>query len=155
MEVKSTIFWDIKPCSPLNVNGMACQAFVLVPCLAYWTLKMVVIYSSEMLVDFQWTKWHYIPEDSTLHNHRCENLKSYKMEGRKLYTKNADITELQKCNSTKIFLGGSLLSMLSQILSSLAAHEDFSAFTFMKFKILQGYNSLMNMMFSFFFNFDL
>jgi hypothetical protein len=28
-------------------------------------------------VDFQRTKRRYIPEDSTLHNHRCENLKSY------------------------------------------------------------------------------
>jgi hypothetical protein len=30
-----------------------------------------------MAVDFQRTTWHYIPEDGTLHNHRCENLKSY------------------------------------------------------------------------------
>jgi hypothetical protein len=55
-------------------------AFVLVSCLTYWTLKMVVIYSSEMLVDFQWTTRRYIPEDNILHNHRCENLKSYKIE---------------------------------------------------------------------------
>jgi hypothetical protein len=29
----------------------------------------------------RWTQrtiWRYIPEDGTLHNHRCENLKSYK-----------------------------------------------------------------------------
>jgi hypothetical protein len=25
--------------------------------------------------------WRYIPEDSTLHNHRSENLKSYKLSG--------------------------------------------------------------------------
>jgi hypothetical protein len=37
---KSTIFWDITPCSPLNV-------------------KLT------------------LPEDGTLHNHRCENIKSY------------------------------------------------------------------------------
>jgi hypothetical protein len=33
--------------------------------------------SSQTSVDFQRTRWSYIPEDSTLHNHRCENLKSY------------------------------------------------------------------------------
>jgi hypothetical protein len=26
---------------------------------------------------FQWTTWHYISADSTLHNHCCENFKSY------------------------------------------------------------------------------
>jgi hypothetical protein len=33
--------------------------------------------SSEASVDFQRTTRLYIPEDLTLHNHRCENLKSY------------------------------------------------------------------------------
>jgi hypothetical protein len=28
-------------------------------------------------VDFQWTAQHYIPEDKSLHNHCCENLKPY------------------------------------------------------------------------------
>jgi hypothetical protein len=32
---------------------------------------------SETEVEFQWTTRRYIPEDSTLPNHRCENLKSY------------------------------------------------------------------------------
>jgi hypothetical protein len=31
-----------------------------------------------MSVDTQQTTWRYIPEDGTLHNHCCENLKSYK-----------------------------------------------------------------------------
>jgi hypothetical protein len=53
--MKSTIFWDITPCSPLSVNRC----------------------SSETLVDTQRTTWRYIPEDGTLHNHRCEHLKSY------------------------------------------------------------------------------
>jgi hypothetical protein len=35
------------------------------------------ICSSETSVDFQRTTRRYIPEDSTLHNYRCENLKSY------------------------------------------------------------------------------
>jgi hypothetical protein len=41
------------------------------------TLKMEAICSSEMSVDIQRTTRRYIPEGSTLHNHRCENLKSY------------------------------------------------------------------------------
>jgi hypothetical protein len=32
---------------------------------------------AETSVDSQQTTRRYIPEDSTLHNHRCENLKSY------------------------------------------------------------------------------
>jgi hypothetical protein len=32
--------------------------------------------SSETLVDFQRATQCYVPEDSTLHNHCCENLKS-------------------------------------------------------------------------------
>jgi hypothetical protein len=38
---------------------------------------MEAIYSSETSVDFQRTTRRYIPEDSTLYNHRCEHLKSY------------------------------------------------------------------------------
>jgi hypothetical protein len=34
--------------------------------------------SSEMSVDFQRTTCCYIPEDNTLHNHSCEDLKPYK-----------------------------------------------------------------------------
>jgi hypothetical protein len=31
------------------------------------------------LRDFQRTTWHYIPDDSTLHDHNSENLESYKI----------------------------------------------------------------------------
>jgi hypothetical protein len=41
-------------------------------------LNTVATFSSETWVDFQWTTRGYIPEDRTLHNHRSENLKSYK-----------------------------------------------------------------------------
>jgi hypothetical protein len=41
---------------------------------------MEAICSSETSVNFQRTTRRYIPEDSTLHNHRCENLKSYNIE---------------------------------------------------------------------------
>jgi hypothetical protein len=52
--------------------------FTLVYCSAYSsTLKMEAICSSETSVHIQRTTRRYIPEDSTLHNHRCEHLKSY------------------------------------------------------------------------------
>jgi hypothetical protein len=41
---------------------------------------MEAIFFSETSVDTQRTKRRYITEDGTLHNHRCENLKSYKQE---------------------------------------------------------------------------
>jgi hypothetical protein len=31
----------------------------------------------EAMCSSKWTSWHYIPEDETLHNPCCENLKSY------------------------------------------------------------------------------
>jgi hypothetical protein len=53
-------------------------AFTLVSSSAYASaLKMEAIYSSESSVDFQRATLSYIPEDSTLHNHRCENLKPH------------------------------------------------------------------------------
>jgi hypothetical protein len=42
------------------------------------TLKMEAIGSSETSVATQQTTRRHIPEDDTLHNHRSENLKSYK-----------------------------------------------------------------------------
>jgi hypothetical protein len=38
---------------------------------------MEAICSSETSVHSQWTTQRHIPEDDTLHNHGCENLKSY------------------------------------------------------------------------------
>jgi hypothetical protein len=92
----------ITPCSPLKVNryfgGTCClhlqgrkigqarnqrepeskQSFTLVSCLAYSsTLKMEATCSSETSADFQRTTRRYISEDRTVHNHGCENLKSY------------------------------------------------------------------------------
>jgi hypothetical protein len=40
------------------------------------TLKMEAVCSSKMSVDFHWTTWCYNPEDTTLHNDKCENPKS-------------------------------------------------------------------------------
>jgi hypothetical protein len=41
------------------------------------TLKMEAICSSTTSVASQQTTRHHIPEDDTLHNHGCVNLKSY------------------------------------------------------------------------------
>jgi hypothetical protein len=38
---------------------------------------MEVTCSSETSVDFQQITWYSIPEERTLHNHPCENFKSY------------------------------------------------------------------------------
>jgi hypothetical protein len=52
--------------------------FELVSCLAYsFSMKMEATCSSVTSVDFQWTTRYDISEDRTLHNHCCENLKSY------------------------------------------------------------------------------
>jgi hypothetical protein len=45
--------------------------------LIFSSLKKKAICFSETSVYFQRTTLRYIPEDSTLHNHRCENIKSY------------------------------------------------------------------------------
>jgi hypothetical protein len=80
--LKSTVFRDIliMLCSPLKVNWLALlgTCFMLVSCMAYSsTLKMEVTCSSETLVHVPLNTECHIPEDRTIHNHRCENLKSY------------------------------------------------------------------------------
>jgi hypothetical protein len=50
----------------------------VVSCSAYSsTLKMEGTRSFETSVDFQRITWRYTPENRALHNHRCENPKSY------------------------------------------------------------------------------
>jgi hypothetical protein len=52
-------------------------AFTLVSCSGYSsTLKMETVCSPETSIDFQRTTLRYIPENSTLRNHSCEDLKS-------------------------------------------------------------------------------
>jgi hypothetical protein len=63
----------------VSINLLAAR-FMLVSCLSYSsTLKMEMTCSSEMLIDFQQTTWLFIPEDTGLHNHRCENLIYYSL----------------------------------------------------------------------------
>jgi hypothetical protein len=65
-----TIFWDITPCSPLSVNRRFGGTY---------PLHFRAICSSDTSVDTQRTSRRYVPEHGTLHNHRCENLISYKI----------------------------------------------------------------------------
>jgi hypothetical protein len=80
---KNSIFCHIILCSPFESQSVfwrnvLASCFMLVSCVAYSsTLEMEVMSSSQTSADFQWAKWHYISEDRTLHNHGCENLKSY------------------------------------------------------------------------------
>jgi hypothetical protein len=94
---KSSFFRDITPSSRVKVcrclGGTYCfhlqdigvnQAvltalFMLILCMAYSsTLKLKMIWSSEVSADFYWTTLHWIPEDRTVHSHCCEN-PSYKI----------------------------------------------------------------------------
>jgi hypothetical protein len=77
------MFRDMTPCSLVGsertIPLFLLPAFTLVSCSAYsLTLEMEATYSSETSVDFQRNTQPYIPEDRTLHDHRCENLNSYK-----------------------------------------------------------------------------
>jgi hypothetical protein len=57
-------------------NGLP-PAFTLVSSSTYSNLKLEAICSSETSWDLQRTIWRYIPDDSTVHNHGWENLRSY------------------------------------------------------------------------------
>jgi hypothetical protein len=65
--IKSTIFWDITPCSPLSVNRRFGG-----------TYRFHLQGRKNKLTKKRTTR-RYIPENGTLHNHPCENLKSYSM----------------------------------------------------------------------------
>jgi hypothetical protein len=74
--MKSSVFLDITPCSPVKISGRfrvkfllfpAC--FVLVPWLAYSSaVKMVAACPSETSDDFHRTARRHIPEDRILYN---------------------------------------------------------------------------------------
>jgi hypothetical protein len=68
MVMRNTISWDITPC--VNRRWFLAQLNLSI-------LKMEAICSSETSVDTQRTTRRYIPGDGTLHNPRCENVKSY------------------------------------------------------------------------------
>jgi hypothetical protein len=58
-----------------EIRTLLAACFVMVSWLSYsLTLKMELMCPSETSVLLQQTTRCYIPEDRTLHNHRCENL---------------------------------------------------------------------------------
>jgi hypothetical protein len=80
------------PCSQLKVNwrfGTICRFHLLgrpllstcfkqISCFLFlWLWRWMWSIYSEMSVHLQQTTRRYIPEDRTLYNHRCDNLKSY------------------------------------------------------------------------------
>jgi hypothetical protein len=84
--MKSSIFWDITPCSPLsqptfrrNISPPSSTCHLLsrwfLAHLMFSTLKMEAICSSETPVDFQRTTRRYIPEDGTLQSKFCVQTK--------------------------------------------------------------------------------
>jgi hypothetical protein len=66
------VFWVVALCSLVDVY----QRFRS-PCCLLIALMMEAARTSETLVNFYQTRWHYKPEDSHLHTHHRENLKSY------------------------------------------------------------------------------
>jgi hypothetical protein len=77
-------------------------------------LKMEATCSFETSVDFRRTTRRYIPEDIPLHIHRCENLKSYK--GYKRFV-------IANDSLTRAYLGGNMIAIPGQVLSSCSAAE--------------------------------
>jgi hypothetical protein len=59
--------------------------------------------SLETLVDSLWTTQRYIPEDGTLHNHRWENLKSYKVQVVR-YDMSSELGENDRPNYKRVLL---------------------------------------------------
>jgi hypothetical protein len=61
-----------------SAERLLATCFTPVSCVACSsTLKVEGTFSSGTSADFQLTGRRYKPEDRNLHNHRCENLKSY------------------------------------------------------------------------------
>jgi hypothetical protein len=75
-QVNILLSWDITPCSSLKVNRRFGGTYRL-----HLQCRRISQARNQREVggkdSFQLTTRRYIPEDSTLHNHRCENLKSY------------------------------------------------------------------------------
>lgn len=88
LRVLSSLFCDIKPCSPLTISrhcGGKCHLHLQV----LWSSQAasikqgdsraccLTICSSEMLVEFQRNTRYYIPQEWSIHNRCCGDLISY------------------------------------------------------------------------------
>jgi hypothetical protein len=74
--MKGIIFWDITPCSPLRGNFLP-ASWLFLACLDLlpWRWRRYVLPKRRLTLNGLHDA--ISPEDNTLHNHRCENLKSY------------------------------------------------------------------------------
>jgi hypothetical protein len=68
--IKSTIFWDITPCSPLKVSKRFGGTY-----RPHLHGRRISQARHQRERRWQAERYTRIPEDSTLHNHSCENLK--------------------------------------------------------------------------------
>jgi hypothetical protein len=81
--MKNAVFWDVEPCRSREMNRHFGGTYRLhfqsrkIREREFSTLKMKAILSSETSVHFTRSTRRHIPKDDILHNHRCENLKSY------------------------------------------------------------------------------
>jgi hypothetical protein len=69
--LKMTVFWDVAPCSLVEVYECLRGAY----CVHHQGDEATS--TTEKLVKFYQTAWCRIPEDSHLHACHCENLKSH------------------------------------------------------------------------------
>jgi hypothetical protein len=67
--LKFRVFWDIMPCSQIDVDRRLRCA-----CCLHHQGDTEAARTSETSVDIDLTTWQYIPEDSELHTRRRENL---------------------------------------------------------------------------------
>jgi hypothetical protein len=82
--IKSYIFWDIMPCSPLTFQG-TCHLHLLLHAgyllVLFFDPEVGGNMFLEMIVDFQQSMQRYVPEGRTVHSHHCDNLKSLIEQG--------------------------------------------------------------------------
>jgi hypothetical protein len=89
-DIKSAVFWEVMPCRMKDVywhfGGMyylylegqrVSQASNKLLYILHTNLNMEVVHPSKTMVNMYQTTWYNISEDSILHSHYCENLKSY------------------------------------------------------------------------------
>jgi hypothetical protein len=82
MDLNSTVFWDVLPCSPVEVYCIlgelpALLRQVNVLHVTSSTLMMEAVSFSEMSVHINQSTQHHIPEDRNFYDHHCDNLKYY------------------------------------------------------------------------------
>lgn len=64
--MKNILLWDVILCSLVEINVFGKNNCVI--------LTVKAVHSSETLVHFYWSTEHYIPQDSSLHNHLLPEL---------------------------------------------------------------------------------